>query len=116
MKVKDIIKKWQNEGVSEDIIRKRLLILRQQANPPADDTQDHELEAIETQTHISLPYIDAAAGQTVSPISKNVLVALFVLLGVNVLFSLILVFSVIKLSGNVGDLEEEVKKIKPEEK
>lgn len=114
MKVKDIIKKWQKEGVSDDIIRKRLLILRQQTNPPQmDDTQDHELEAIKTQTQISLPGIEVFQQDSPpSTLNKNILLSLYVLLGLNIFCLLIFILVIHGINSDVKDLKEEIQKIK----
>jgi hypothetical protein len=114
MKVKDIILKWKSEGISDEVIRKRLIVLTQQNNgtPEFDDTQDNE--AIQTQTQLDVPVIVGEDGAHYIRLTdlKNTQLLLFAVIGINIIIIFCTLYMGSTRGNRIDELQNQIEELK----
>lgn len=120
MKAKELIQKWKSEGVSDKIIRKRLIVLSQQysklqeeSEQDLDETHDRALEEQLTQTQIEVPQVNISNKRLnlFPPYFKLLRKLIIFCLAVNLVSLIYLMWSSGVQKSRIGALEEEVRKI-----
>jgi len=117
MKASELIKKWRSEGVSDSLIRKRLIVLSQQAknlteNTALDETHDSLLEAQITQTQLDVPQLNLAKNALDNPLSPLVYRLLIACIIVNILSIIIFFWLQQGHSTKIKDLEGTIDTLK----
>jgi hypothetical protein len=119
MKARELIEKWKSEGVSDEIIKKRLIVLTRQAqqtgdiNKPVDleETQESEI----TQTQLSVPQLTFAKELLHPPEQKShIKFIIWSLLGMNLLVILTLLYLTLSWANKMGSLQNQLNDIQEE--
>lgn len=117
MKAKELIEKWKSEGVSDDIIRKRLIVLTKQAQQTGDINKKTDIENADeleiTQTQLSVPQLTFAKDLFNPPAKKgNFKFIILSLLIINLLIIFIFAILTWGWSSEINELREEIEILK----